>query len=299
MHVPFDTINAMLPLAAGALHPIVILALCVIAGVGTLMLLPGKQEPSIRKLGGAIALAAFLIFMALLVRQSAAGGAGQVYFWLFSAIAIASGIRVITHVKPVYSALYFVLTVVASAGLFVLLWAEFMAAALILIYAGAILVTYVFVIMLAQQTQSVGTVTGGAEYDRVSREPLMASAVGFLLMGILLFVIFDKAPRLSAPAPISPADSSLKALAHYLFVQQLVATELAGLILTLAMVGAIIIARRIVAAERPMHGDVLAAAGPSGVVVEPEGTPTGTDDNPHSIPVYGTENPAAKAYPER
>ena len=65
-------------------------------------------------------------------------------------------IRVVTHPKPVYSALYFVLTVFASAGLFVLLWAEFMAAALVLIYAGAILVTYVFVIMLAAEAPPPG-----------------------------------------------------------------------------------------------------------------------------------------------
>ena len=72
-----------------------------------------------------------------------------VYFWIFSAIALVGAVRVVTHPRPVYSALYFVLTVFATAGLFVLLWAEFMAAALVLIYAGAILVTYVFVIMLA------------------------------------------------------------------------------------------------------------------------------------------------------
>jgi NADH-quinone oxidoreductase subunit J len=288
MHAALATINATLPLAMDALHPIAILVLCVIAGIGTLMLLPGKQEPSVRKLGGAIALAAFLIFLALLVRQTAAWGAGQVYFWLFSAIAIASGIRVVTHQKPVYSALYFVLTVVASAGLFVLLWAEFMAAALVLIYAGAILVTYVFVIMLAQQAHGVVTVTGGAEYDRVSREPLLASAVGFLLMGVMLFVIFDKSGRLTAAAAASPAAYSLQALAHYLFVDQLVALELAGLILTLAMVGAIVIARKMLAAEQPTRGDVPA----------PEGSPAGIDDNPHSVPVYGMESPTAKAHPE-
>src|SRR5436305_5171695 len=89
----------------------------------------------------------------MLVRERAGTAAGQMnlYFWIFSGVGIVGAIRVITHTRPVYSALYFVLTVFATAGLFVLLWAEFMAAALVLIYAGAILVTYVFVIMLAAE----------------------------------------------------------------------------------------------------------------------------------------------------
>src|SRR6185503_7620582 len=99
-----------------------------------------------------------------------------IYFWIFSAIALLGALRVVTHPRPVYAALYFVLTVFATAGLFILLWAEFMAAALVLIYAGAILVTYVFVIMLAAQPAEDGAPVSGsaraalAEYDAVSRE---------------------------------------------------------------------------------------------------------------------------------
>ena len=101
----------------------------------------------------------------------------------------------ITHPRPVYSALYFVLTVFASAGLFILMYAEFMAAALVLIYAGAILITYVFVIMLAASAQTPGDrspLAGLAECDVHSREPFTAACIGFALMGVLLFVIFDK-----------------------------------------------------------------------------------------------------------
>ena len=187
--------SSLIPLAANVLAPLTILVLCVVAGVGTVLLLPGKRESTIRWIGGMVLLAALLIFIALIVRQGAGMRGEGVYFWLFTAIAVISGIRVISHPKPVYAALYFVLTVLAVAGLFVLLWTEFMAAALILIYAGAILVTYVFVIMLASQAHSgaTGKAAEGAEYDRVSREPALAAAVGFTLMGILLFVIFEKA----------------------------------------------------------------------------------------------------------
>jgi NADH-quinone oxidoreductase subunit J len=295
------------------LAPVLILVLCVVAGVGTLLLLPSRREATLRKIGGAVLTVALLILAAVLVHHLAALGKGHMslYFWIFSAIAIGGGIRVITHPRPVYSALYFVLSVMASAGLFILLWAEFMAAALIVIYAGAILVTYVFVIMLATQSVNAG---GGAksngdaallaEYDVVSREPFAACATGFTLMGVLLFVIFDRAPQpaFGPPAPAvatltnpdtTPyAPGTVQALGVYLFRNQLVNLELAGLILTVAMVGAILIARRRV--QLPARA-AAAAAAPAEVLVGPA---TPIDDNPHSIPVYGTDNPRAKAYPQ-
>ena len=274
-----------LPLGASVAPPIVVLVLCIVAGVGTVMLLPGRWERSIRKIGGALLLVVFLVFVALLVRQEAMKGATQVYFWLFSGIAVTSAMRVISHEKPVYSALYFVLTVVATAGLFVLLWAEFVAAALILIYAGAILVTYVFVIMLAQQVERVGKVTVGAEYDRHSREPVLASAVGFVMMGMILFLIFDgsAATNLAGVKANVGVQGTTKQVGEYVFIRQTVSLEVAALVLTAAMIGAVIIARRQVPETR--------AVDPGRVAVQ--------DDDPHNVPVYGTENPRAKAYPER
>lgn len=115
------------------------------------------------------------------------------YFIVFSAIAIASAVRMITHSRPVYSALYFVMVVLSSAGLFLMLQAEFMAFALIIVYAGAILVTYMFVLMLAQQapsdTSEPGTVQ--PEYDRIPREPGMAATVGFIMLAVFTHMIFD------------------------------------------------------------------------------------------------------------
>ena len=131
------------------------------------MLLPGRRERSLRTIGGVVLLAVMLIVGAILGRDAAGV---NFYFWVFSAIALG-GRRFgsITHPRPVYSALYFVLTVFATAGLFILLWAEFMAAALVLIYAGAILITYVFVIMLASQATSPTDAArdgNGAGHDR-------------------------------------------------------------------------------------------------------------------------------------
>lgn len=284
--------------AVSSAAPLTILVLCVAAGIGTVLLLPSRKEASVRKVGGALLLVVLLLGIALLVRRAAQstvwGGMG-LYFWIFSIIAIIGAIRVITHPRPVYSALYFVLTVMAGAGLFVLLYAEFMAAALVIIYAGAILITYVFVIMLAAQTvPSDKPLAGLAEYDAVSREPVLASAVGFTLMGVLLFLIFDRGRQivpLPAPPPanaIEMAQGPTQQLGRYLFTNQLVNLELAGLILTMSMVGAIIIARRRVV-------DAVVVEGEQEVVLA-DSTPV--DDNPHSIPVTGTDNPRQKAYPE-
>jgi len=303
---------SLVPLAAGGaptgavLSPVLILVLCVVAGVGTVLALPSRREVAFRAIGGVVLLAAGLILAAVLINYAAQHGGGMgVYFWIFSTIAIVGALRVITHNRPVYSALYFVLTVLASAGLFVLMWAEFMAAALVLIYAGAILITYVFVIMLASQATApvaAGSVSEGgksplrlaglANYDLVSREPVIACAVGFALMGILLFVTFDQAAALPQQALESTtyATYSTQELGHYLFRSQLITLELAGVILTIAMVGAIVIARRNIR--------------PSGEMTEHElpevlsGPATPLDDDPHSIPVYGTRDRRQKEYPE-
>jgi NADH-quinone oxidoreductase subunit J len=273
------------------LNPGLLFVLCVAAAIGTIMALPNRQEASIRKIGGIVLLAAGLILMATLVRYLAGpagaerGGMGP-YFWIFSGIALISAIRVITHPRPVYSALYFVLSVLAAAGLFILLSAEFMAAALVLIYAGAILVTYVFVIMLATQSGASEDEATMPETDTVSREPVIAAAIGFALAGVLLYVIFDQAPLMNPVETGIPVRGYTEALGRYLFQSPVLSLEVAGLILTLAMVGAIVIAgRRIVGAvgHEPMH-----AATPM----------TPIDDNPHSIPVIGNDNPRLKAYPE-
>ena len=79
-----------------------ILVLCVIAGVGTVMLLPGRHEIAFRRIGGVILAAVGLIFVALLPKLAVGGGqpTTAIYFWIFSAIAIVGAIRVVTHPQP-------------------------------------------------------------------------------------------------------------------------------------------------------------------------------------------------------
>lgn len=338
---------------ASPFTPALIIGLCVAAGLATWLALPGRREIAIRRVAGVALAAIGLIAAGFMVRWTLELGGMSVYFWLFSAVALFASVRVITHTKPVYSALYFVLTVFATGGLFVLLWAEFIAAALVLIYAGAILITYVFVIMLASESLT-GGVGGKADLvsdtDGVARDPFWASLTGFAVTGLLIFLVFDKSAALdrrddanrllpgqvewsqaawgngqvpttwrsdsvtgkyrleiqeSTPADgsqqvsaagvssltntyIDPNLGSAQGLGVELLENQALNVQLAAIILTVAMVGAITLARRrVIVAQSPMAGHDM---------VSTPATPV--DDNPKSIAVYGTDNPRHKAYPE-
>jgi NADH-quinone oxidoreductase subunit J len=284
----------------GTYAPALPLALCVLAGGATWLLMPRPSgSRTLNHIGAGLALLAFATFLVLLIQWAAvSSGLTTVYFWLFAFIALAGSVRVITHAQPVYSSLYFVLTVLASAGLFVLMWAEFLAMALVIIYAGAILVTYTFVIMLASEASGAGLVSNMAgktsapqpmEHDVTPRSPLLACLGGFVTMGALLFVIFDKSQAVQSHGPLQPNDAArvsgnVQQLGVYLFTQQAIALELAGLILTLAMVGAMMIARKRVL----LSEEEQLTAGP-----QLDEYITG-DDNPHSISVYGQPGPRTR-----
>ena len=103
-------------------------------------------------------------------------------FYVFSAVAVAFGGLLVTQRNPARAALAFALVVLSTCGLFLLLAAPFLMAATIIIYAGAIIVTFLFVLMLAQQE-------GPSDADARSREPMLASIIGFVLLGALLYVL--------------------------------------------------------------------------------------------------------------
>jgi NADH-quinone oxidoreductase subunit J len=103
-------------------------------------------------------------------------------FYSFAAVAVLGGIFLVTQSNPVYAALSFALVVLSTCGLFLLNGAPFLTAATIIIYAGAIIVTFLFVLMLAQQS-------GVDNADLRSREPFLASIAGFVLLASLLGVL--------------------------------------------------------------------------------------------------------------
>jgi NADH:ubiquinone oxidoreductase subunit 6 (subunit J) len=123
-----------------------------------------------------------LILAGVLLTRSGVVTPETVLFWAFSAMGIVSGTLLVTQHNPARAALSFTLVVLSTCGLYLLLAAPFLMAATIIIYAGAIIVTFLFVIMLAQQV-------GLSDADDRSREPLLATITGFILLGTLLFVL--------------------------------------------------------------------------------------------------------------
>lgn len=160
-------------------------------GLAAIFLLLPRPQPYSALWGsgvGALALWAtgwFLVRLAAITPET-------ILFYVFSAIAIVSGSLLVTQRNPARAALAFALVILSTCGLFLLLAAPFLSAAITIIYAGAIVVTFLFVIMLAQQS-------GLSNADVRSREPLLASLAGFMLLGALLYVLhlhYDTPPDL-------------------------------------------------------------------------------------------------------
>ena len=215
------------------------ITLLTLGGVGVFLAMPGGRlnvgRAALVVLSGA---AAALIGLLLQTYAPADERAG---FIVFALIGLFGAVRVITHRRPVYSALHFGLVVVAVVGMLLLLQAEFLAVAVLIIYAGAILVTYVFVIMLAQQE-------GTANYDRQAREPLMGCLAGFILLAVITARLFapGDAESVAHPAADAPAalSGTVESVGTHLLTHYVVGVEIAGILLLAAMVGAIVIARR-------------------------------------------------------
>jgi NADH-quinone oxidoreductase subunit J len=178
--------------------------------------------------------------------------AQRVLFAAFATAAILAAILMITNRNPVYSALWFALATLAVCGLFLLQTAPFLAAATVIVYAGAIVVTFVFVIMLAQQS-------GATIYDQRSRQPLLATVFGVLLLGALMAMLKDASAEdlhfTDGIAPVASANllsqptkggqlGTMLGLGRSLFGDYLFAVELAGTLLLVATIGAIAIAPR-------------------------------------------------------
>jgi NADH-quinone oxidoreductase subunit J len=205
-------------------------------------------------------LAAMTAALGMLAVVSALDGPGgeitnRILFWLFTAGAIGGGVLMITGREPVHGALWFAVATLCVCGLFLNLSAPFLAAATVIVYAGAIIVTFLFVIMLAQQG-------GATAYDQRPRLPLAGSLVSFFVLGALVFNLLDwqthpamadEGPALVAAEgaaeadqrPITDAEAgSLQTLGRTLFGHYLFAVELGGTLLLIATVGAIALAPR-------------------------------------------------------
>ena len=153
----------------------------VAGGLAVWYLLPGTRRRSLATgaLLGLLALAGVGAFLFRGLGHRVPQTVEAVLFFGFSGLAIAFAGLMITGRNPARSALAFAMVVLSTCGLFLLLAAPFLMAATIIIYAGAIIVTFLFVIMLSQQA-------GPSNADLRAREPALAAAAGFVLLATLL-----------------------------------------------------------------------------------------------------------------
>jgi NADH-quinone oxidoreductase subunit J len=182
-------------------------------------------------------------------------------FHAVAAATIVAAVATISFRSPVYCAIWFGMTLTGTAGLFLLAGAEFLAVATLVVYAGAILVTFLFVLMLSQPE-------GHTSYDRRSWEPMISAFIGAVLVGLLTTMIgkaIAEAGLVQAahagPAVTSVAPYAISRLGAELFTRYLVAVEAAGALLFAALVGAaVIVTQGRAAMKRPAA--VSGAPGP-------------------------------------
>jgi NADH-quinone oxidoreductase subunit J len=158
-------------------------------------------------------------------------------FYLFAAILVFAGLRVVTARNPVHAALWLVLAFFTAAGLWLLLQAEFLAIALVLVYVGAVMVLFLFVVMMLD-----------VNFDRLRQNftsyvPL-AAIVGGVVLAEMALVITASAIGIMDNAPPAVAGSNTKALGRLLYVDYVYPFEVAAVVLLVAIIAAIALTHR-------------------------------------------------------
>ncbi|MBI1217697.1 MAG: NADH-quinone oxidoreductase subunit J [Rhodobacteraceae bacterium] len=164
-------------------------------------------------------------------------------FYLFSITAVAAGVFVVTARNPVHSVLWLILAFLSSAGLFVLMGAEFVAMLLIIVYVGAVAVLFLFVVMMLD-----------VDFSELKAEMAKYMPLGLLIGVVLLMEFFmvvgvwhasDAAEGLRAAVTPDVAQvQNTKALGMLLYDKYVFLFMIAGLILLVAMIGAIVLTMR-------------------------------------------------------
>ncbi len=164
-------------------------------------------------------------------------------FYLFAAITVASGVMVISARNPVHSVLFLILAFFNAAGLFVLMGAEFLAMILIVVYVGAVAVLFLFVVMMLD-INFTELRQGFLQYLPIG------ALVGIILLAELIMVVGTWAltpeASLVISLPIAPPDqiTNTQALGEVLYTQYIYLFQTAGLVLLVAMIGAIVLTLR-------------------------------------------------------
>jgi NADH-quinone oxidoreductase subunit J len=163
------------------------------------------------------------------------------FFYLFATVCIASAVMVVAAKNPVHSVLYLILAFVNAAGLFVMMGAEFLAMILIVVYVGAVAVLFLFVVMMLD-----------VDFAELRQGLLQYLPVGFVVGGIFVaellavvgvWVISPNLPQ-AISAPIPPSITNTEALGRVLYTQYVYYFQAAGVVLLVAMIGAIVLTLR-------------------------------------------------------
>ena len=164
-------------------------------------------------------------------------------FYLFAAVTVASGVMVISARNPVHSVLFLILAFFNAAGLFVLMGAEFIAMVLVIVYVGAVAVLFLFVVMMLD-INFVELRQGFLQYLPIG------ALIGIVLMAelVLVFAGWAFAPEetmtLASPTPPPAETTNTHALGKILYTDYIYAFQAAGVILLIAMIGAIVLTLR-------------------------------------------------------
>lgn len=165
------------------------------------------------------------------------------FFYLFAGVAVGSGFMVIASKNPVHAVLFLILAFVNAAGLFLLLGAEFLAMILIVVYVGAVAVLFLFVVMMLD-VDFAELRAGFLRYLPVG------GLIGIVVLIELILVVGtwvmspDIAEGLATPVPTAADVTNTEALGRVLYTKYVYFFEAAGMILLIAMVGAIVLTLR-------------------------------------------------------
>lgn len=157
-------------------------------------------------------------------------------FYLFAGILSISALLVITARNPVHSVLWLVLAFFNSAGLFVLLGAEFIAFLMVIVYVGAVAVLFLFVVMMLE-----------VDFKALRQGAMQYVPLGLLIGGILLAELIYMYNGLDIPSEITQSADAVEnslALGRVLYTDYIFPFQIAGLILFVAMIGAIVLTHR-------------------------------------------------------
>ena len=161
-------------------------------------------------------------------------GITQVAFWILSALTIASALMVITRKNPVHSVLYLVATFFFISGHYILMNAQFLAIVNLIVYAGAIMVLFLFVVMLMNLNASV----------EPQKNKLLQFA-GLISGGSLFLVMLSALVKTNAAIEMQTGNYGLvKTLGQVLFKDYVLPFEISSVLFLSAMIGAVVISKR-------------------------------------------------------